>query len=66
MAKNKYVLLGPEVGSAMVPVIKELATYEGDALRLEDGFALVIDNEAQNMIGAIIRLGEGQSIKRKQ
>ena len=64
--KNKYVLIGPEIGSAGVQVTKELATYEGNALKIQDGFVMVHDNEAQSFTVAVIRLGEGQSIKLKE
>lgn len=63
MAKRKYVLLGPETGSSGFTVVKELVTFEGDALRLEDGFVLVRDNEAQDFNAAVVRLAEGQAIK---
>ncbi len=66
MAKNKYVLLGTEIGAAMAPVMKELATYQGDALKLEGGFVTVIDNEVEHFTVAVIRLAEGQSVKRKE
>jgi hypothetical protein len=66
MAKQKYVLVGPEAGATGHPVIKELSTYEGDALHLEDGFVVVHDNAAQGLRVAVIRLAEGQSIKRTE
>jgi hypothetical protein len=63
MAKHKYVLVGPEAGAANVLVTKTLFDYEGDALKIEDGFVTIRDNEAENFIAAVIRLAEGQSIK---
>ncbi len=66
MEKRKYVLLGPEIGSANVPVMKELANYVGDSLKIEDGFVTVNDYEAPGGTVAVIRLAEGQSIKRKE
>ncbi len=64
MAKYKYVLVGPEAGATGHPVIKELATFEGDAFHVDDGFVRIIDYTAQNLNVAVIRLAEGQSIKR--
>jgi hypothetical protein len=64
MAKNKYALFGFEMGAANVPVMKELVSYEGDALQISNGFVEVTDNDAQNFTVAVIRLDEGQSIKR--
>jgi hypothetical protein len=67
MAKQKYVLVGPEAGAAgIIPVTKELVTYEGDALYIEGGFVVVQDSECQGLKAAVIRLAEGQSIKRKE
>jgi hypothetical protein len=66
MAKYKYVLLGPEFGATSRTVIKELATYEGDSLKMDEGFVTVHDNDAQGFTVAVIRLAEGQSIKRKE
>lgn len=64
MAKQKYTLLGTEMGANAL-VTKELATYEGDYLTVEHGFVVVNDNDVQNGTVAIIRLAEGQSVKRK-
>lgn len=65
-AKSKYVLMGPEIGAAGEPVMKELTTYEGNALKIDDGFVTVYDNEAQVFTVAVIRLAEGQSTKLKE
>lgn len=64
MEKHKFILVGQEVGASGLPVTKELFTYEGDALGLEHGFVTVLDFEAPGQTVAVIRLGEGQSIKR--
>ena len=66
MAKQKYVLVGPEAGAGGVLVMKELVTYEGDALELEGDLVTVRDNDVQNFVVAVIRLAEGQSIKRME
>ena len=66
MAKYKYVLVGPEIGAGGVPVTKELVTYAGDYLALEDGFVKVCDDGANNYNVAVIRLAEGQSIKKTE
>jgi hypothetical protein len=63
MAKHKYVLVGPQIGAAQVPITQELFTFEGDALRLKDGFVVVAADAADV---AVIRLAEGQSINRKE
>ena len=42
----------------------ELVVYEGDALDLEGEFVKVIDNDAQQFTVAVIRLAQGQSVKR--
>lgn len=62
MAKHKYILLGPEIGAGGTPVTKELATYEGDRLLFEGDFVYISD--AGNYRTAVIRLAEGQSVKR--
>lgn len=66
MSKQKFVLLGPEIGASGTPVTKELATFQGDALDLEGGFVRVIEYGAANLAVAYIRLAEGQSIKRAE
>ena len=64
MAKYKYVLTGPETGASGNLVMKELVVYEGDYLKLEDGLVKVQDMAAHEFTVAVIRLGEGQSLKR--
>jgi hypothetical protein len=65
MAKNKYVLLGMEMGAAAV-VMKELASYEGDYLTLDHGFVTIGADDARGGTVAVIHLAEGQSVKRKE
>ncbi len=65
MAKHKYVLVGPDAGATGAPVIKELMTYEGDALTV-DGSVVTIADEHPYVTVAVIRLAEGQSIKQKE
>jgi hypothetical protein len=65
MAKQKYVLMGPAIGAANVEVMQELCSYDGDVLEIEaSGFVRVIEYGAQSLTVAVIRLAEGQSIKR--
>ena len=65
MAKHKYVVEGPEAGATGAPVTKALFTYEGDALELDGGIVSVIDYAVPGLKVAVIRLAEGQSIKRQ-